>query len=190
MMSVPNHEARRRSVSRVIFDVIAREGLEAATIRRIASEVGFSTAVVTHYFADKNEMLLSAYDLRMETMNEKFEKYSSSDPPDLIGYLLSLSALDSDGHFYWRAHVAIWDKCLRDERFLEKARHRIEVCVGQIEHFLSMMDADIVDKTRQAHRLFALMQGISTHILMDDRIWSRDTFIKTLSEEIEGIAKG
>ena len=40
--------------------VIARDGLDAASVRRVAAEAGSSTTVVTHYFADKQALLVAA----------------------------------------------------------------------------------------------------------------------------------
>ena len=60
-MLAVDHDERRRRIAQVTVAVISQEGLEAATIRRIAAELGGPTKIITHYFADKQEMLVWAY---------------------------------------------------------------------------------------------------------------------------------
>ena len=42
------------------WDVIAREGLKAATLRRVADEAACTTGALTHYFADRKSLLIDA----------------------------------------------------------------------------------------------------------------------------------
>ena len=51
---------RRARVAAAARAVIARDGLDATSVRRVAAEAGSSTTVVTHYFADKQALLLAA----------------------------------------------------------------------------------------------------------------------------------
>ena len=52
-----DHEQRRLRIAEFAINLIAAEGLSAATVRRIAADAGFSTTAITHYFADKQELL-------------------------------------------------------------------------------------------------------------------------------------
>ena len=47
--------------------VIMRDGLEATSLRRIAREGGFTTGVLTHYFADKSESICTSIE-RLATL--------------------------------------------------------------------------------------------------------------------------
>ncbi|WP_344452113.1 TetR/AcrR family transcriptional regulator [Actinocorallia aurantiaca] len=51
---------RRRQVAEALFRVVEAEGLEAASIPRIARELGASTGLVQTYFRSKDELLLFA----------------------------------------------------------------------------------------------------------------------------------
>ena len=50
----------RDEVKEATIRVIATEGVPAVTIRRVAREVGRSTSAITHYFADRDELLREA----------------------------------------------------------------------------------------------------------------------------------
>jgi AcrR family transcriptional regulator len=51
---------RRTRVAAAARAVIARDGPDAASVRRVAAEAGSSTTVVTHYFADKEALFAAA----------------------------------------------------------------------------------------------------------------------------------
>ena len=60
MPKIVNHGERREEVVEATRRIILREGIEAATTRAIAKEAGYSNGVLTHYFADKDDIMLSA----------------------------------------------------------------------------------------------------------------------------------
>ncbi len=47
------HQDRRLQVSEAAWRVIVREGIDRASMRAIAQEMGCTTAGVTHYFRNK-----------------------------------------------------------------------------------------------------------------------------------------
>ncbi len=63
MPKIVDHDERRREVLDATWRVIGREGLNAATVRRIAEEAGHSNGVLAHYFRNKNDILVSAHQL-------------------------------------------------------------------------------------------------------------------------------
>jgi AcrR family transcriptional regulator len=63
---VVDHEARRADVVAAVWRVVSRDGLEAATVRRVAAETGMSTSVVSHYFAGKEDLLRLAFRLVLD----------------------------------------------------------------------------------------------------------------------------
>ncbi|MEA2269275.1 MAG: hypothetical protein QOC64_1885 [Solirubrobacteraceae bacterium] len=66
MPRVVDHEARRAEVVAALWRIVSREGLEAATVRRVAAETGMSTSVVSHYFAGKDDLLRAAFRLVLD----------------------------------------------------------------------------------------------------------------------------
>jgi AcrR family transcriptional regulator len=66
MPRVVDHEARRAEVVAALWRVVSRDGLDAATVRRVAAETGMSTSVVSHYFAGKEDLLRAAFRLVLD----------------------------------------------------------------------------------------------------------------------------
>lgn len=60
MPKIVDHEQRRIEVLQATWRVVTTMGLHEATTRRIAKEAGYSNGVLAHYFADKDDILVSA----------------------------------------------------------------------------------------------------------------------------------
>ena len=59
MTVLANKQAEWRSkVATAALGLISREGLKGASLRAIAVELGSTTGVLTHYFRNKDELLL------------------------------------------------------------------------------------------------------------------------------------
>jgi AcrR family transcriptional regulator len=66
MPRIVDHEERRAEVAAAVWRIVSRDGLEAATVRRVAAETGMSTSVVSHYFAGKDDLLRLAFRIVVE----------------------------------------------------------------------------------------------------------------------------
>jgi AcrR family transcriptional regulator len=186
-MTAVDHDERRRRIAEVCVDVVGREGLEAATIRRIAAEVGYSTTIVTHYFADKQELLLWAYRALAEEAESHYQQVVARDPADLVGALMAMTAADETGVRRWRAYVAFWDRASRDAVFAAEQLRRIEGALGRIVEVVRARNGERADVGRVARLLNALVQGISVQALVDRESWSFDQIHEALAHEVESV---
>lgn len=59
-------ERRRKQLLNAAKEVIINDGLEAATLRNIAREAGVTTGMISHYFRDKSDIVVSCF----ETVSE------------------------------------------------------------------------------------------------------------------------
>lgn len=189
-MSVENHETRRARIAAIALDLIARDGIEAATIRRIAAEVGYSTAVVTYYFDNKRDLLVSVMAMLGEQNRARFDEYAVREPPDLVSYLLSMTAIEPQDRAKWRAWVAFWERSLDEPELAAELRGWIGEVLPRIEFFIATLAPDRPERSRIATHLFDLVQGISTHMLLDPDRWTPEAARKSLSETVGLLVTG
>jgi TetR/AcrR family transcriptional regulator, transcriptional repressor of bet genes len=184
-MLAVDHDERRRRIAEATVDVIAREGLEAATIRRIAAELGGPTKIVTHYFADKQELLVWAY----RSLAEQSERYLSEviarDPIDIVTALMAMTAVDENQALLWRVYVAFWDRAARDPFFAELQRTQIDLALQRIAHIIRARNGERDDVESVSQRLNALVQGISLLALAAKERWTAERTRRTLADEVE-----
>lgn len=68
-----DHDERREELAESVWRVVARGGLEGATIRGIARETGWSAGALAHYFADKDDILESALRIAYERITARWD---------------------------------------------------------------------------------------------------------------------
>jgi AcrR family transcriptional regulator len=61
MPKIVDHARRREEIAALTVRVIRKEGSGGATVRRIATEGGFSIGVLGHYFRDKDDLVAFAF---------------------------------------------------------------------------------------------------------------------------------
>ena len=184
-MLAVDHDERRRRIAEVTVDVIAREGLEAATIRRIAAELGGPTKIITHYFADKQELLVWAYRSLAEQSERYLTEVIARDPTDIVGVLMAMTAVDESQTLLWRVYIAFWDRAARDLFFAELQRTQINLALKRIAEIIRARNGEREDVESVSQRLNALVQGISLLALADRERWSTERVRGALADEVE-----
>lgn len=184
-MLAVDHDERRRRIAEVTVDVIAREGLEAATIRRIAAELGGPTKIVTHYFADKQELLVWAYRSLAEQSERYLTEVIARDPGDIVALLMAMTAVDESQALLWRVYVAFWDRAARDPFFAELQRTQIDLALMRIAEIIRARNGEREDVESVSQRLNALVQGISLLAMAERGRWTPERTRATLAAEVE-----
>jgi TetR/AcrR family transcriptional regulator, transcriptional repressor of bet genes len=184
-MLAVDHDERRRRIAEVTVAVIAREGLEAATIRRIAAELGGPTKIVTHYFADKQEMLVWVYRVIAERSQHYVREVVMRDPADIVGALMAMTAIDDFQTQLWRVYIAFWDRAARDPFFADLQREQIDLALKVITEILRARSGERADLDSISQRLNALVQGISILALAEKDRWSVERTRRTIADEVE-----
>jgi AcrR family transcriptional regulator len=180
-----DHDQRRRKIAEVVIRVIASEGLNAATIRRIAAEVGFSTTVITHYFADKQDMLLWAYRTMGQYALGRFEGGITQDAGALVDMLITMTAADETNMALWRTYVAIWDRWLHDPVFAPELKSWTDAITTRVAAYIRLLNPTCADAEGSARQLLAMVQGISIQRLFDRESWTYETVREALARQVE-----
>jgi AcrR family transcriptional regulator len=99
---------------------ITERGLEATTLRDIAQEGGFTTGVVTHYFPDKQAVIVGAFlAASSEWLAAARAAIQAADAPELQLEALVGVALPDDAtrRGEWRLWSEMWTYAGRDPEF-------------------------------------------------------------------------
>ncbi len=84
-------EQRRRELAHAVYRAVDRVGIEGASLRVIAREAGVTTGTLTHYFADRAELLEYALGLVIsETMERVLAAAATGSLVDALCELLPL----------------------------------------------------------------------------------------------------
>jgi AcrR family transcriptional regulator len=160
---------RRIEVAKAAWQVIVREGLDRTSMRAIAQELGASTGVVTHYFRDKDALILFALERVFEHVLADMKIAAQGQPgieglAQMICTALPLEMSDKDD---WKVWVAFLGYSIGREHLVQEHRKRYDLLRQIIAQELAdlqaanLIRADI-DLILEANAIIALVDGIGT----------------------------
>ncbi len=108
MPKIVDHEQRRSELAAAVWRLASRDGLEAVTVRAVAAEAGWSTGALNHYFSDKEELVLFAFQIVADRSGRRIaaalEEGRGGDGPALRTLVAEMLPLDAER----RAEVRVW----------------------------------------------------------------------------------
>ena len=173
MPKIVDHEERREELIAAVWRVIARDGLDASTIRAIAKETDSSAGALSHYFKDKDDILTFALKLShrriRERQNRKLDGLKGVEA--LRELVLDNLPLDEERELETRLEVGYWARSLtrpevRKVQGTEAAvlHKRLVALIIEAQRG-GDMDGETAASTI-AERLLALIDGLSLHALL------------------------
>jgi AcrR family transcriptional regulator len=170
MPKVVDHAQRRRELVAATWAVVAAEGIEAATVRRIAEEAGCTTGRITHYFADKEEVLVAA--LRQVHRAAGKRMLAAIGPRSGLEALRAVLAealpLDQERILEWRVWLAFWGSAATSASLQAEQHQRYREWRGLLKRVLAtaQLSADI-DLDRLVDQIVALVDGFGLQGVLD-----------------------
>jgi AcrR family transcriptional regulator len=177
-----DHDRRRHDIAELAIDLIAREGLGAATIRRIAAEARFSTAAITHYFTGKHELLVWTFEVLARTGVDRFE--ASLDPADPMPALMTMVPWNAANQRRWKAYLAFWDEAARDGEIAALIERETRYGLDCIERLVRTAAPEGSNIASASRLLNAIVQGLSMQAIVSPQAWPRDAFEAALAEAL------
>ena len=171
-----SQQDRRIEVSQAAWRVIVREGLDRTSIRAIARELNCTTGVVTHYFRDKQELILFALNQVTENLKQAMQKVAEKplSIERLIEMLCTFLPLDSKRQEILKVWVAFLGYAVGRESLM--VEHQISA--GQLrkvimQELIALQSAKIIrediDMGIEANVLLALVNGIALDSLIQNQ---------------------
>ena len=159
---------RRREVIDAAWRVIVRDGLEATTLRKIAHEGGFTTGVVSHYFADKRAVIVSSFEAASADFLGDFADALDAAPSaaaQLIALVETAVPDDSRRRAEWRLWSEMWSYAARDADFRRTLVATDAQWEGAIADVLAAAQAEglldaRLDAAREATIVARLVDGL------------------------------
>ncbi|MEV4440768.1 TetR/AcrR family transcriptional regulator [Streptomyces sp. NPDC049577] len=109
-----DHEARRRDVSEAVWRVLAAHGFGGLTLRAVATELGATTGLLTHYFPAKRDLVAYALDLLESRTLARRRRVAEQGLPAVRAALLDILPLTPEATVSNRVWVSSWDTALAD----------------------------------------------------------------------------
>jgi AcrR family transcriptional regulator len=173
-----DHGSRRADIAEAVWRVMARGGMEAVSMRHVATDAGMSLGQVQHYFASKDQLLTFAYDLITEriatrvTLRRQPTTDEQPEPRDVIrDALAQMLPLDQQRTLdaqVWVAFLAKATVAPDVAAQLRKTHADLEdLIVDQLRRGQHRGTVPIhLDPVREARTLLAVLDGLTAHVLI------------------------
>lgn len=192
--TAPSSDERRAEVARATWKVIAREGLDRASLRAIAQELGCTTGVLTHYFRDKEALLdfsLAAI-VDVLTQGDMQDHCQQLSRAGLRAELLAALPLNAEAQLVWNVWLSFTAASLsRPKQHQRHARLYADIRTYWRErlgalHRAGVLRAD-VDIELEAANLFCLIDGIGVQTLISPEEFSTDRQTRLIDQLLDKI---
>lgn len=164
---------RKREVAEAAHALIREGGLGKVTVRSLAARLGCSTTAITHYFANKSEIILASYRHSVARARQRRERASAQ---GLSGQLDALLPIGQENWDDWLIYIAFWSEALHDPVLKTEQRLRNRGIIAAVQAELVSGDhlpASLTERERHevARGIVATIYGIAVQTVFDPDEW-------------------
>lgn len=194
MPRIVDHEQRREDLAQAVWRVIRRDGVDGASVRKVAQEAGWSSGSLRHYFASQSELLSFAIQLVVDRIEARIAALDSPDDPreaveQVLCQLLPLDAERRVENVVWLAFAgsALIDPALqtRHAEIDDALRRACTSAIGRLAR--AGRTRPDIDEALEAERLHALLDGLAFHAAMRPSHMSPRRIIKVVVRHLDSL---
>lgn len=143
MPKIVDHEQRRQEIAAAAARVIAERGVDEVTMIAIGEAAGMTTGAVTHYFADKDEVILAALRWADSAMRARAQRaFETHD--DVVSIVLEVLPTDRASRIEWIVWGVFSERAARSRALMNEQRARNQ-------WWLELTAAEITRQQREGH---------------------------------------
>jgi AcrR family transcriptional regulator len=162
-------EQKRSEFADATWRVIRKEGLSAATLRRVAAEARCTTGALTHYFSNREALLVEALrrahfaaGARMIEVARK----AQGDFKRLEAIVLEALPLDSERTKEWKTRLSVWSAASDNELLRQENTRRYQEWNELLRRYLVPIVPRRDALRREAVLLMGLIDGLALRLLL------------------------
>jgi AcrR family transcriptional regulator len=176
MPRVVDADQRRAELVELTAREIARVGLDRVTLRDIARLGGWSTGIVSHYFVDKQDLLLATFRSRADVAGRLARSLVGDGSSPLDAFVEAVLPLDTERLLNWQVWLAFWGAAVGHEALSAAQRSRHATFQAELVRALEAeRGADRLraglDLDHEALRLITVLDGIAVQVVFEPDRW-------------------
>mgnify|MGYP003640771428 FL=1 len=190
MPKLIDHDTRRRELVEASWRVIADEGLDGLTMRKIAAAADCTTGRLTHYFANREELVLAAlravYEAAGARMASALEIHRDA-RAQLQLMLEECLPLDAARLQEWKVWIAFWSAAASDKRLATENDLRHDRWRKAMIPLIKSI-SQTTDPIFEADCLIGLVNGLGLQAAIAPNKTNRDRAKTILSRHLDALA--
>jgi AcrR family transcriptional regulator len=175
MPKVVDADQRRSELADAAARVIARSGIDGASLRDVAAEAGWTTGALVHYFANKRELLAFTLQASLDRRRSRHADRSEMSPADALQATLR-SALPTtpESTLHWIVTLAFAAQASADAGLATIQREAYLHFRATISGLLERDHGASANIDRESERLIALVNGIALQAIFAPDLWTEE----------------
>jgi TetR/AcrR family transcriptional regulator, transcriptional repressor of bet genes len=182
-----DHDERRREIATAVLRLVTTRGVEAASLRTVASEAGVSMGAVQHYFTTKDEMLRFALAYGNTLLAERATRLMAEQKPATPRgtfrlFCTLLIPLDEDS----RAGARLWAGLISRGCVDEPTRKLAALAYANLTDFVIRQLNDALpgpDAGQAARHLVSVIEGLRWPVLFG--VYSEQQAMDVLDAQLD-----
>jgi len=149
------------------WKVIARDGLQGTTLRRVANEAKCTTGSLTHYFSDRQSLLIETLRVAHFRAGERMARAAEAAETDyqrLEAVMFESLPLDAVRLSEWKVWLAFWGGSMSDPDLAAENTRRYEEWRALVGTLLAPLTEN---SGRDSEILIALIDGLGLRLARD-----------------------
>lgn len=196
MPKIVDHEKRKQHIAEAVWRLVRREGIDGASVRRVAEEAGLTLGALRHYFDAQHDLLAYAMRLLIERVGARIERLPLSGElrADIETIVAQLVPLDEERLAEAEVWLAFAGKAVPDPaiRALSEEAHKAlyegfkRMIVALCERGLARPG---LDPELEARLLHALVDGLVVHHTIYAEHLAPAGLMRIVSAHLDGLFK-
>ncbi|MBW2363093.1 MAG: TetR family transcriptional regulator, partial [Deltaproteobacteria bacterium] len=184
---------QRKLVAQAACDVIARGGMEGASVRAIARELDCTIGMLPRYFKNKEDLLLTALRTAAErSLRGAGRTLERSENASMLGYLLAALPTTPEKSLYWRVLIAYLGAAIGNPKLAQAYREIDEGYRGWLLADLRQRQASGkiapgVDLEQAADALDVFTDGLGLHAVLEPERYPPERLEAMLADYLEKV---
>ena len=181
MPKVVDVDQRRIELADAAARVIARCGIDGASLREVAAEAGWTTGALVHYFVNKQELLAFTLQTSLDRRRSRHADRASLSPSEALHAILrSALPITPETTLHWIVTLAFAAQSSADPDLAAVQRTAYLDFRAAVAALVAGESGTRDGADHEAERLIALVNGIALQALFAPDLWTEQRQIDAL----------
>ena len=175
MPRLVDHDARKRELLDASLALVASEGIEAATLRRLARAADCTTGAITYYFEGRDALLVAMLRRAHQTTGARMLRAAgrgASTRDRLWAVLMEALPLDPERLAEWRVWLAFWGAAAGNPALVEENLARYAEWRALLQTLVRDLAGTQADLPLRVDALMGLIDGFGLQIALSKGLQS------------------
>lgn len=167
-----DEDQRREDVARAAAKLVAERGMTAITFRNLAAEMGCSTTAISHYFANRAEILAETYRFVVARAAERRRPPRDADARTKLTSIGEILPIDDRKWDDWVVWLCFWTEALFNPDLGRQQKEYSRDARRMIEELLRSVDCPAPLAADLSQKVMTTLYGIAVQAAFDREYWT------------------